>query len=103
MRENPSATMSPEKIRTLTGKRLIIALAGLAAWSWLLWYSARTACGRTLANMATTTHLPAVAARSVELSPFDAETHVRRGELLQDSQTFDGAVSALATSARLRP
>jgi len=95
--------MPYEQAHALTSRRLLIALAGLAACAWLLWYSARIGYAHTLAKVAALTNIQAVAERSVELSPYDAETRFTRGELLVESQTYDEAVSELANSTRLRP
>ncbi len=95
--------MPSEQTHALTLRRLLIALVGLSICAWLLWYSARIGYARTLAKVAALTNIPAVAERSVELSPYDAETRFARGELLVDSQTYDEAVSELANSTRLRP
>ena len=95
--------MPSEPTHALTSRRLLIALFGLAACAGLLWYTARIGYARTLAKVAALTNIQAVAERSVELSPYDAETRFTRGELLVDSQTYDEAVSELANSTRLRP
>src|SRR5438093_13214231 len=95
--------MPYEQAHALTTKRLLIAVFGLAACAWLLWYAALIGYARTLAKVAALTNIQAVAERSVELSPYDAETRFTRGELLVDSQTYDEAVGELANSPRLRP
>jgi hypothetical protein len=86
----------------LTARRVLIAVVTSGLCVWGIWQAARMGIARQSTRKATVSDLAAVD-RAVRLSPYDAETHFARGDLLQRTENYAEAKIEFERAVQLRP